>query len=223
METVKELHELERQVERASLFTQASLEKLVNRASGVEAFLMQLVGTLREKGILDGADPAEDEPAEPPPTETAIARRPEEAVAVSWPAIAIAVEPEEAPAPVEVNCAERMHVCHAVCCKLNFALTAGEVDAGKVKWDLGYPYYVRRNADGWCTHHDRDSGACGVYADRPGVCRRYSCANDGRIWKDFDAMVLNSAWLDENLSEPTRIRLRQSLPLMQPPEASTGE
>jgi Fe-S-cluster containining protein len=116
-----------------------------------------------------------------------------------------------------------MHICHAVCCKLNFALTAEEVDAGKVKWDLGFPYIVRHDADGLCTHNDRATGGCGVYADRPGICRRYSCANDRRIWKDFEKMELNSEWLDEHLSEPTRIRV--ALPLMQetqPPARGGG-
>jgi Fe-S-cluster containining protein len=118
-----------------------------------------------------------------------------------------------------------MHICHAVCCKLNFALTAEEVDAGKVKWDLGFPYIVRHDADGMCSHNDRATGGCGVYADRPGVCRRYSCANDRRIWKDFERMELNSEWLDQHVSEPTRIRLRMDLPLMQstePPALEEG-
>jgi hypothetical protein len=31
---------------------------------------------------------------------------------------------------VPVNCAERMHVCQAICCRLHFALSAVEVEAG---------------------------------------------------------------------------------------------
>jgi hypothetical protein len=54
-----------------------------------------------------------------------------------------------------------------------------------------------------------------VYADRPGVCRHYSCANDERIWKDFENMELNHEWLDANLGDAPRIRLRLDLPLME--------
>ena len=33
---------------------------------------------------------------------------------------------------------------------------------------------------------------------RPTVCREYSCANDPRIWTDFDAMVLNDEWIAQH-------------------------
>jgi Fe-S-cluster containining protein len=133
---------------------------------------------------------------------------------VNWPGIAFRVDPEEPAPPVQVNCAERMHVCHAVCCKLNFALTPEEVEAGKVKWDLGFPYLIRHASNGYCCHNDTATGRCTVYADRPGVCHRYSCANDKRIWKDFDNMVLNEEWIRANLSNQTRITVRAGLPLM---------
>jgi hypothetical protein len=31
------------------------------------------------------------------------------------------------------------------------------------------------------------------------LCRRYNCRHDARIWSDFDAMVLNQAWIDDHL------------------------
>jgi hypothetical protein len=91
----------------------------------------------------------------------------------------------------EVECAERLAICHAACCSLPFPLSAQEVEAGKVKWDLGHPYMIRHDAHGCCTHNDRATGTCTIYADRPGVCRGYDCRQDERIWKDFDAKVLN--------------------------------
>jgi Fe-S-cluster containining protein len=86
-------------------------------------------------------------------------------------------------------------VCKAVCCTLPFPLSADEVEAGDVRWDLGHPYVIRHSAEGYCVHNDRATGGCGVYGKRPGVCRGYSCADDTRIWADFDNMVLNEEFL----------------------------
>jgi Fe-S-cluster containining protein len=242
VEQPEALQQLERQVERGSLFMQASFEAIEGRTSGVEGFVVELVELLRAKGVLGDDDLCRpdagtqtDSTPEAGPVEEARGEAEEELgppdasdsptlpQPVQWPSIALRVEGEQLEPPAQVNCAERMHICHAVCCKLNFALTAEEVDAGKVKWDLGFPYIVRHDADGLCTHNDRATGGCGVYADRPGICRRYSCAKDRRIWKDFERMELNSEWIDKHLSEPTRIRLRVDLPLMQPAQGSAPE
>jgi Fe-S-cluster containining protein len=64
---------------------------------------------------------------------------------------------------------------------------------------MGRPYLIRHEADGYCVHNDRSTGGCGVYADRPTPCRAYSCAGDERIWTDFDAMQLNTEWIEANL------------------------
>jgi Fe-S-cluster containining protein len=212
------LAELDRQVERASLFTHASFDRIASRASGIRSELHELVDVLRSKGVLSEDDlrRAEAEASPDPP-----AGESPDSGGVPWPTIALRVERGGAAPSVEVNCAERMHVCHAVCCKLHFALTAEEVDAGKVRFDLGFPYMIRHDSDGYCTHNDRRTGFCGIYADRPGVCRRYSCANDQRIWKDFDGMELNHEWLDANLAETPRVRLRVDLPLMNPTESGS--
>ena len=216
--------ELARQVERASLFNHASLDRVASRASGIEAKLAQLVELLREKGIVAGAElgpPAAEAPEVPADPE--VGEEPAAPPGVPWPTFAFR-DGSARPKPAqEVNCAERMHVCHAVCCKLHFALTAGEVDAGKVRFDLGFPYMIRHDSDGYCTHNDRTTGFCGVYGDRPGVCRRYSCANDERIWKDFDKMELNHEWLDANVAETPRIRLRIDLPLMESTESTESD
>jgi Fe-S-cluster containining protein len=203
------LDELDRQVERASLFTHASFDRIAMRASSIQAELHELVEVLRDKGVLDAGDLPSPGPAVPQAVEAQ-----EGPSGPGWPAIALRGEGAVAEPAVEVNCAERMHVCHAVCCKLSFPLTAPEVDAGKVRFDLGFPYFIRHNADGYCTHNDRATGFCGVYQDRPGICSHYSCAGDERIWKDFEAMELNHEWLDANLGDAPRIRLRLDLPLM---------
>jgi len=229
------LAEVERQMERGSQFTQAALREVIERLSTVEANLQKVVGFLSgseassdassdaeseaeseaksgedglEGGAPEGVEEAEagDEREE---TDGLSAR-----MRASWPSIALGTEPEDAEARVEVNCDERMHICHAVCCKLNFALTAEEVESGKVKWDLGFPYFIRHGSNSYCSHNDTATGRCNVYADRPGVCRRYSCAHDTRIWKDFDNMVLNEEWIRDNLAERGRIVIRAPLPLM---------
>jgi Fe-S-cluster containining protein len=42
---------------------------------------------------------------------------------------------------------------------------------------------------------------CSLYESRPSVCKKYSCANDARIWTDFERMILNDKWLEENLGK----------------------
>ncbi len=113
--------------------------------------------------------------------------------------IALRVDNEQV-GNAEVNCSERIHVCKAICCKLSFPLSAIEVEKGIVKWDLGRPYYVRQTGSGFCCHKG-ESGNCSVYENRPVVCKTYSCKGDERIWKDFENMIINKEWINENLDE----------------------
>jgi Fe-S-cluster containining protein len=98
-----------------------------------------------------------------------------------------------------VDCEARLPYCHAVCCRLRFPLSVQEVETRLMKWDLGRPYFNRHGPDGYCTECDSETHACGIYERRPAPCRQYSCAGDTRIWKDFDAMVINQEWIDETL------------------------
>ncbi len=93
------------------------------------------------------------------------------------------------PGQVTIDCRERMPICRAACCRLRFALSVQDLEEGKVKWDLGQPYMIRHAPDGYCHHIDRTSGRCGVYENRPLVCRGYDCRNDKRIWEDFENRV----------------------------------
>ena len=52
-----------------------------------------------------------------------------------------------------------------------------------------------------------------MYENRPGVCRRYSCYRDERIWTDFDNMVLNQEWIDEHIGHDV-LRVTAVLPAM---------
>lgn len=98
-------------------------------------------------------------------------------------------------APAQVNCAERLPYCRSACCSLDVVLSPQDVEEGAVRWDLGHPYQLRRSGDGYCCHLQRGSGGCEVYDRRPYVCRSYSCADDKRIWLDFEKMIPNDETL----------------------------
>lgn len=90
---------------------------------------------------------------------------------------------------VEIDCANRIHLCHARCCSFPFFLTGQDLEEGVAKWDYGNPYYNKRGADGYCTHCHPETRACSIHAQRPHVCRLYDCRNDKRIWIDFEKRI----------------------------------
>lgn len=234
-----EFAELNRQVERGSLFTQATLQRGFERIAESEKFISTLTMALIAKGIVtaeelavtiervdeddveaegaaragdtggDTGDGFELVEAEGAPTITAaivsdsMGNGNGSVNQINWPSIAIRVDPEDAGAEpsVLVDCDARMHICHAVCCRLKFPLSGPEIDAGHVKWDIGHPYVIRQRPDGRCVHNDGETGHCGVYDNRPRICRQYSCVGDGRIWTDFDNMVLNQEWIDAHVGQ----------------------
>jgi Fe-S-cluster containining protein len=183
-----ELTKLERQVERASLFAHTALSENADHIHEIESILYGLLDILVQKG----AATSEEITA----ASANIRAQMDETGETTSPGIALRVDADQPDGPVTVNCAERMHICKAICCKLRFALTSDEVEA-------------RHNADGFCTHNDRETGACGVYENRPAICRTYSCANDTRIWSDFENMVLNEEWIEEHLGDEAPPQLLQ--------------
>jgi Fe-S-cluster containining protein len=195
--------ELERQLRHASFFVQASLEQQGRLLGKLDAYVTALLDALLDAGVVDVerlADAVDANRAEQ--AEETRSRYEADGALPAWPAVVVreetTPEPGEEPPPaaeVEVDCASRLAVCQAVCCTLPFPLSAAEVEAGDVRWDLGHPYVIRQNAEGYCVHNRSDHSGCTVYDRRPGVCRGYSCANDDRIWLDFDNMVLNEEFL----------------------------
>ncbi|WP_430413056.1 YkgJ family cysteine cluster protein [Kordia sp.] len=191
---VEIVQELERQLERSGYFTHSSLSNQAERINEIESFLYGLIDTL----IDDGKVKKEklEEVVQNVRTETLARKEHFHA------GIAIRVDAAEKKDDfVPVNCEERLHICKGVCCKLNFALSVEEIEGGKSKWDLGQPYYIRQKSTGYCTHLDENKQCCSIYNDRPKVCKKYSCANDTRIWKDFETMELNTEWIETNLQE----------------------
>jgi Fe-S-cluster containining protein len=189
------LEELERQVEQGGLFTHTALSETAERVTEVETVLYGLVDLLLEQGIVDTEALGQ--------AANLVRHQLEDSGETSSPGIALRVDGEVATrgAVVVVNCSARVHICHAVCCRLRFALSAEEVESGVVKWDLGKPYQIRHDPNGRCVHNEADTRGCTVYETRPTVCRGYSCAGDERIWSDFEAMQLNTEWIQENLGE----------------------
>jgi hypothetical protein len=92
---------------------------------------------------------------------------------------------------VAIDCGGRVHLCRAACCKMVFPLSQQDIEEGVIKWDLGAPYVIAKDADGYCRHFDRDRTGCSEHARRPVPCRVYDCRNDKRIWSDFTAMIIN--------------------------------
>jgi Fe-S-cluster containining protein len=89
----------------------------------------------------------------------------------------------------QIDCASRLHLCKARCCKLTFALSFQDLDERVAQWEYSLPYRIRHKRNGYCVHHDESSGGCGIYPNRPGVCRKYDCRKDPRIWIDFEKSI----------------------------------
>ncbi len=93
--------------------------------------------------------------------------------------------------PVRIDCASRIHLCKAACCRLTFQLSRQDLEEHVVRWDVSRPYSIKQRDDGWCTHCDPATKRCQVHEQRPMVCRGYDCRQDARIWADFDEKVPN--------------------------------
>src|ERR1051325_8234248 len=137
--------QLERQVERGSLFTHTVLGKNTLRLSEMESFAYGLIDVLLEKGVV-----SEEEIGKAAQNVRQELLDNGEAINTG---VALRVDADEvSEQPVLVDCAARMHICKAVCCRLDFALSRSEVEAGNVKWDLGRPYFIRHDTKGRCAH-----------------------------------------------------------------------
>ena len=67
----------------------------------------------------------------------------------------------------EVDCASKIHLCRAACCRLPLALSREDVREGVMQWDPGQPYMIARGEDGFCVHMDCETARRTVYEQRP--------------------------------------------------------
>src|SRR5215469_4282093 len=82
----------------------------------------------------------------------------------------------------KIDCENRVHFCRASCCRLRFALSKQDIFEGVIRWELGRPYLIAQEKDGYCTHFERGTCRCTVREHRSVPCRGYDCRNDKRIW-----------------------------------------
>jgi hypothetical protein len=89
----------------------------------------------------------------------------------------------------QIDCAERLPICQARCCKFTVCLSAQDLDDKVFNWDYAKPYQIRKKEDGYCAHSEAETHRCSVYGHRPATCRTYDCRNDRRIWIDFERRI----------------------------------
>ena len=93
---------------------------------------------------------------------------------------------------VEIDCESRVHLCKAACCRVfSFALSKQDIKESIIKWDLGHPYMIAKDEDGYCKHLDRITYRCTGREHRPVPCRAFDCRKDDRIWLDFENKIIN--------------------------------
>jgi hypothetical protein len=79
-----------------------------------------------------------------------------------------------------MDCASKISSCRAGCCSSVFALTQEEVKKGFYQYNPDRPYYMARDADGFCPYLDRPTFSCSIHDRRPLRCRKYTCELDVR-------------------------------------------
>jgi Fe-S-cluster containining protein len=67
--------------------------------------------------------------------------------------------------------------CSAQCCRLTAVLAPSEQLPPHLITEIaGGQRAMAKGADGWCVALDRTRMCCGIYDDRPQVCRRFEMA-----------------------------------------------
>jgi hypothetical protein len=185
-ETPAALEQLRKEIVGGLMYTHSRANANTSRALETATFLYALIELLAERGVLttEELDRRKDE----------IAARVQKRFLSKGMGVVLQ-EPERDKYAFEseahVDCENRVHLCKAACCRMNFPLSRQDVAEGIVNWDLETPYLIAQSEEGYCRHLDRGSCKCAVRASRPIPCRVYDCRNDPRIWSDFENYVIN--------------------------------
>jgi len=178
--------DLRQEVGEGLFYTHMCLSQNTNKTLEVSSFLYGLIELLSEKGLINIQELDERKKVV---AERLVVQLKEKGLGV------MLQDPEEDKYTfkdeVKIDCENRVHLCRATCCRLRFALSKQDVYEGLIKWELGRPYLIAQDKDGYCTHIERGTCRCTVREHRPVPCRRYDCRNDKRIWLDFENKVVN--------------------------------
>jgi hypothetical protein len=102
----------------------------------------------------------------------------------------VVVAPSNA-SDVTVDCENRLPLCKAACCRIfNVLLVAEEIEGNRYDWNPRAPYTLHKNRLG-CVHLRSGDWSCSIHGSRPSTCSGYNCANDQRIWADFEKAIIN--------------------------------
>jgi len=178
--------DLRQQMAEGLFYTHMRLSQNTNRLLEASAFLYGLVELLSEKGLISIEELDQRKKAM---GERLAAQLKEKGLGV------MLQESDEDKysfqSEVSIDCGNRVPLCQAACCRLRFALSKQDIYEGIIRWDLGKPYFIAHDRDGYCTHIERRTGHCTVRENRPIPCRGYDCRHDRRIWLDFENRVIN--------------------------------
>jgi hypothetical protein len=168
------------------LYTHARLSDNIKKTLEAASFLYGLIELLSEKGLIS-IEEIDERKAEV--VQRLTKKNSQQGIGV------LLQEPEYDKYTFEgeakIDCENRIHLCKAACCRLPFALSKQDIHEGIIHWDLGQPYIIAQEKDGYCTHLERGSCRCSVREHRPVPCRAYDCRKDKTIWLDFENKIIN--------------------------------
>ncbi|MBB1519839.1 hypothetical protein [Aquipseudomonas guryensis] len=172
---INQVAELNNQLERGTLFAHTALGENALRLNQLQAVVHGLADLLIAKGVVDSSELGQAMQR----VDEELRQRGEQL----GPGTLIRVETiEDQPPTATVDCESRLHICKAVCCRLNFALSVAEIEDGHARWDLGQPYHIRKQPDGCCVHQTTTTAPASAGAtaaprtSESGVTSRAACS-----------------------------------------------
>lgn len=66
--------------------------------------------------------------------------------------------------------------CSTFCCRLLVRLKPHEMEQSDGQ--TAAKGFVDKDEEGYCIHADKETGRCGIWENRPEVCREYTCNDD---------------------------------------------